>query len=413
MRGQKLIEDTDSWHTVLLKLLDGIIESAEEYEVDGDLLKDIEGLARSFRWFVPRVVVIGGEGVGKSTLINQILGSAYSPTHANRPATGVPIAFTYQETGDANWHSFKDGGPITQTAKEAMPGVVQYKVAEANNETPDANSVAFVTVANRLLEPKILLIDLPGSEGVSNEYGCYERHFDLNEEHCKSVGILDGAFIILVCRGRAYGPAIRLAESLAQRRISVDLAIINVSADDVSDESDPGEIDNYRSAFSSVANEHQVGLATPAILVANLKRFSMSGEEVVPDALAQEHARLRDLIEGRFDRQMLSAFGSARIEAFCSTVRRFQEYLRDKTRYMREKNAEMIANLNAGLMANPPAVKEFTDQTTALLASVDRKIEAFQNIHNMVQEDTGDGPIGKSMLSINLDPPRRRKVEGN
>jgi hypothetical protein len=95
------------------------------------------------------LVVLGGEGAGKSTLIRGILGAELSPIEADEAGTVAPVFITYDKSAEPTFEvRFLNHRPAEACSKERYYDYVRQSKNPDNKEDVEC---AFVRVNNSLL----------------------------------------------------------------------------------------------------------------------------------------------------------------------------------------------------------------------------------------------------------------------
>ncbi|MEM6495658.1 MAG: dynamin family protein, partial [Pseudomonadota bacterium] len=173
------------------------------------------GIRQQFRQTEQRVVGIAGlEGVGKSTLINAMLGQDVVPTNENQPGTAVPIHVCVAATEPMLFETVsRDGGRQSESFSEFKSLVLQRH----NSANQGRITKAIVTLPCPHLSTGLCLVDLPGLEGMSVDF---RRHAKAALEEMESV--------VLVVQDRNAGPALQLARGVIENGTAVDAVVINL-----------------------------------------------------------------------------------------------------------------------------------------------------------------------------------------
>ena len=161
-----------------------------------------------------KVGIAGQEGVGKSTLINAILGQDAVPTDENQPGTAAPIEVCITRSEQTTYEVETDSGPIQCASRLELADYVLHRY-----DTDHGSRVrkGLISLPSRHLPPGFCLVDLPGADGMS---------FEFRQD---AVAALDSAdSVILVVQDRAVGPAARLAQEVLDRGIAIDAVAINI-----------------------------------------------------------------------------------------------------------------------------------------------------------------------------------------
>lgn len=217
--------------------------------------------------------VIGAEGVGKSTLINAILGeySDIVPTERSQPGT---VAATYISFGEQDEPQYRvvtdDEGTECILKNLSKKEFGKYALQKFNKNNEKMVKWLEIEINNGTLAGGLTLVDIPGGEGVSTEVREQTSFFLSHREHA----------IAGVTRERSgYGALKRLLGS-ADIFDQVGVLIYNTNRsafDDVEDGLERDRIEEYRQGFvEAVAGELSEHVLKKTF-VTNLRRLS-SGE---------------------------------------------------------------------------------------------------------------------------------------
>lgn len=317
----------------------------------------IARLVGTLSWLNGKVAVIGLEGAGKSTLVNAILGSDWSPTHPNEPATAVPILFRDAPAAASSWtvHAI-DGRRRKLSARDALPLVAQFKTNDA--EQARSGLILFlVQLAHWILAlfgrrpikagevhfaiadvaagslSGCWLLDVPGFEGAGREFSLASL----------PVGMIEGAFTILMCRNRAYGGVTRLLGSFAANRTEPGAIVVNINSSDIIEDSDIGAI---RQAFLTSCESQGLSVRAADVFVLSAKGLRQGDDSLHP-ALDAEHDRFSERVQGviaasagRAGRDVI-----ARLSDSIGKLAGEVEFKADRLRAIRASGAPLMAQL--------------------------------------------------------------------
>ncbi len=145
------------------------------------------------------LVVLGGEGAGKSTLIRGILGAELSPIEADEAGTVAPVFITYGNSAEPTFEvRFLNHRPSEICSQERYYDYIRQSKNPDNKEDVEC---AFVRVNNSLLAHGLVLVDMPGTGGCSDVVREQARDF-IRDETTAVIG---------VASVRTYGPLIDIA----------------------------------------------------------------------------------------------------------------------------------------------------------------------------------------------------------
>jgi hypothetical protein len=152
-----------------LGILDAVRKADEIAEASGDAGTNARSHLLAARWAVDlsrlNLVVVGGEGQGKSTLINAILGVAVTPEEASQPGTVAPVFIT-QGSSVLPIYSVQIGDAdaprvVDQTAFRRL------LLQASNRDNVEDVRAGYVQMRHVLLQRGLRIVDMPGVEGVS------------------------------------------------------------------------------------------------------------------------------------------------------------------------------------------------------------------------------------------------------
>src|ERR1700738_26195 len=152
-------------------------------------------------------VVLGGEGAGKSTLICGLIGADVAPVAHDQPGTVAPLYLEYGNSGEPTFtiefFSKENKKPLV-CDKETYSQYILQKTNEGNQKRVER---ATVKLNNRLLEHGLVLVDMPGTGGVSHELRAEAQNFIR----------YNAAAVIGVAMMRTYGPLVDVAREFSTR----------------------------------------------------------------------------------------------------------------------------------------------------------------------------------------------------
>jgi hypothetical protein len=151
------------------EILDVVRKADEIAEQSGEAGNSARAHLRAARWAVDlsrlNLVVVGGEGQGKSTLINAILGVAVTPEDASQPGTVAPVFIT-QGVSAIPVHSVQIGDvdpPRTVDQAEFRKLLLQA----TNRDNVEDVRAGYVQMRHVFLQRGLRIVDMPGIEGIS------------------------------------------------------------------------------------------------------------------------------------------------------------------------------------------------------------------------------------------------------
>ncbi|MDI1461051.1 dynamin family protein [Catellatospora sp. KI3] len=114
------------------------------------------------------LVIAGGEGAGKSTLINALLGGEVSPTSDGWPGTVAPVYFSHGPQRTPRYLLVLHASDGTVAERETdRAGFDRHLLQEHNPDNTLGVLRGEVTLDHPLLRSGLRLVDLPGAQGVS------------------------------------------------------------------------------------------------------------------------------------------------------------------------------------------------------------------------------------------------------
>lgn len=178
------------------------------------------------------LMVLGGEGHGKSTLINSITGLVVVPTSQNEPGTVAPIVLEWGPSPTPVYHVvFAGRRPEAQSVNGAAgPGQVAcasadefgtYLLQRHNRHNEKRVRCGVIRLDHRLLRYGLKLIDIPGVAGVSRRVAEETAAF-IRGEACTAIAVI---------RNREYSPLLRLMESLPPDSVRLEAVVCNRDGD--------------------------------------------------------------------------------------------------------------------------------------------------------------------------------------
>jgi hypothetical protein len=151
------------------------------------------------------IVIIGGEGQGKSTFINALTGHRHlSPESELDPGTVAP---TFIERGEAITPTYSvelsANKGITEKPCKDRAEFESYILQVHNNGNIKRVERGRIRVKNPMLEHGVCFVDIPGLEGLDKKLAAWVMQYIRNQAHA----------VIAVIAGRSYGATTRLIES--------------------------------------------------------------------------------------------------------------------------------------------------------------------------------------------------------
>ena len=164
------------------------------------------------------LAVLGAEGVGKSTLVDALIGDDIVPREEQEPATVAPVLLRWGPSSAPAYSVVREevGEPEPCDAVDEFERLLLQRHNPGNVEGVRAGHVE---LAHPLLAQGLLLLDMPGLEGVSPA---------VRERAEKTVAGLRRA--VLVVKDREYGPASRVLERWGAS-LDIEAVVSNWSLD--------------------------------------------------------------------------------------------------------------------------------------------------------------------------------------
>ncbi len=168
------------------------------------------------------LMVVGAEGVGKSTLIRGLLGEELSPIEADQAGTVAPVYFQYGANSEPSFeiiYSSPTKSPLN-CEREIFLDHIRQRTNENNHK---GVAYGIVEIDKDILRNGLLLVDMPGTGGISDQ---------VRREAQRFLESNTGA-VIGIAANRSYGPLIDLAQILLahENRVGFQAILSNRYAD--------------------------------------------------------------------------------------------------------------------------------------------------------------------------------------
>ena len=177
------------------------------------------------RWAVDlarlNIVVVGGEGQGKSTLINAILGVAVTPEDASQPGTVAPVFIT-QGPAASPAYSVRIGDADAPRAVDQAAFRRLLLQAENRDNVEDVRA-GYVQMRHVLLRRGLRIVDMPGIEGVSSRIADDAKAF---------IKANANVVIGVVRRAGGFGPMGRILKAMLPDDAEPEALVFNSDAMD-------------------------------------------------------------------------------------------------------------------------------------------------------------------------------------
>ena len=168
------------------------------------------------------LMVVGAEGVGKSTLIRGLLGEELSPIEADQAGTVAPVYFQYGASADPSF-SIAFSSPAKPALQCDQKTFLDHIRQRTNENNQKGVACGIVEIDKQILRNGLLLVDMPGTGGISDQVRNEAQRFLENNT---------GA-VIGIAANRSYGPLIDLAHILLSQdnRVGFQAILSNRFAD--------------------------------------------------------------------------------------------------------------------------------------------------------------------------------------
>jgi ribosome biogenesis GTPase A len=256
------------------------------------------------------VVVSGPQRVGKSTLINALLGVEVSPVAAF-PTTAVPLVFRSGSTSSA---SVLFAGGTRKEIDPTAAGLRPYAAHQENQGNAKDVAAVEVTLPNDMLARGIALADAPGLRDSSKVVR------DLTQRLLTSADAV--LYVLDAGLGKKFHIDSGVVEDLRELRRSKDRLLVVLNQDDLLPEEHRGPLLAY---VEKELRQHELWSALP------VEPFFVSGQRgwearAAGATTPASFARLEDelwghLLRGRLTGLARLAAGSERLEEACADAR--------------------------------------------------------------------------------------------
>ncbi len=202
------------------EILDAVEKAEEIAAATGEAGKGARSHLVAARWAVDlsrlNLVVVGGEGQGKSTLINAILGVAVTPEEASQPGTVAPVFITQGPSAEPIYSvRFGDADAPRVVDRAAFHRLLLQ--AENRNNVEDVRA-GYVQMRHVLLQRGLRIVDMPGVEGISANIADDAKAFIKTNAHVV-VGV--------VRRAGGFGPMGRILKAMLPDRAEPEALVFN------------------------------------------------------------------------------------------------------------------------------------------------------------------------------------------
>jgi hypothetical protein len=291
--------------------------------------------------------VAGGEGAGKSTLIDAILGSEVVPTEEAEPGTVAPVLVHWHDADTPAYSVLLQGAEAPVPCAD-MAQFRRFTLQALNPENRSGLVGGLVGLRHPLLADGLRLIDMPGAEGGVE--GIKEDTLAaLREAHA----------VLFVIRDRIFATVKRLVAELTVHGVAIQGVVSNQDAR-LWRKTPRGLVTEVQEVLRRHLAEAGAQLPTERIFVLHLP--SIRGLELAPDATiadavhTTELARFRDWLTHYLDATRVNAILSevaAELTAIERAIWRALRKYRDKLRSIENgANAgSMLGDLEAARTA--------------------------------------------------------------
>ena len=166
------------------------------------------------------LVIVGSEGVGKSTLINAIAGTELSPQEQMYPGTVAPVFLDWSPDQEHVFTVLQRGesGPIRCRDADEFRA---YLLQKDNQDNHKQVVWGRVTVDHPILAKGLRLVDMPGVEGLSPVIAVEAQRFIQSFAHA----------VVGVVRDRGYGALARILKNFNGDDLQLQGLLLNWSLD--------------------------------------------------------------------------------------------------------------------------------------------------------------------------------------
>jgi hypothetical protein len=192
------------------------------------------------------LVVVGGEGQGKSTLINALLGvEEVTPVDARRPGTVAPVFISYGAVKTPMFYvqtTKNDGQPLYDV--EAFK---DFLLQARNKNNEKGVRAGRVVLQHPLLENGLQIVDMPGVEGVSPSVAKEAQDFIRKSAH---------TIIGVVRRAGGFGPMGRILSDMLPVNTDPQALVFNSEVTEWL--VGPGEVKSETELSDYIAEQRQI-----------------------------------------------------------------------------------------------------------------------------------------------------------
>lgn len=176
------------------------------------------------------LVILGGEGHGKSTLINSITGLSLVPTSLNEPGTVAPIVVEWGPSSTPIYRVMHhdgaekvngNGDSSAHITCDSADAFGTYLLQRFNKDNSKRVRCGVIQIDHDLLRQGLRLIDMPGVAGVSTKVAAESAAFIRGEAYTA----------VALIRNRGYAPLLRILETLPSDSLRIETVICNRDGD--------------------------------------------------------------------------------------------------------------------------------------------------------------------------------------
>ena len=279
------------------------------------------------------VGIVGAEGVGKSTLINSILGEDAVPTDLNRTGTVAPI-FVHGRGGGSLQYSVSCTNAPERLVCESKQNFEGYLLQRNNVGNGKMVERGMIETDNPYLTEGLVIVDLPGlMDGMSEQ---------IRRQTERVIRKLNGAVVVVF--GREFGPAIELIKLLVLARIPIEAVVINLRSDmifvvDASKQSTEHEIaakiNEMKKFFISELTKIGKSLSETTVFAIHLP--SMHDLRICTESVLNAKPHLQEI--SRFREWFESSYG------YDARIARLRKALEGACRRVTQAEAEIMGDI--------------------------------------------------------------------
>ena len=291
----------------------------------------------------PDVYVIGGEGHGKSTLVNALLNVRPVPVSSNYPGTAAPVVVSWSPSARPDYAVRLRGGRGPVGGLDAA-GFAEYLLQEKNPDNAKGVELGEIRVDDPALRSGARLVDLPGVAGVSDAVAAETATF------------LGGRFgiAVAVLRARQIAPLLDLLRGLPPGALEVQVVVCNLDTGELDVEDVRTEVRRWSEAIAGALSVAAPGLGPERVFALHLPSIRglrpADNRRVTDPAHDQEierfAARVRPFLDGS-DRRVRLADAARQAAAAVALVGERYEALAATARGLITRRPDALASARA------------------------------------------------------------------